>query len=221
MKNNITIESLQNALAAANVAYVARKGETANINKTGINPDIAGAAKLVAALTAPQLARINELVPNLPAAIKDATSTKKPLRTLQALLFSITGDGNFIKGSARTFFLEYLGLALAGAKTRDGLAYSATGKGNESTSDEVKVSQVKKIQKAFGAVGVSTEATQNSVAFSKGGIAEALGVARKDSRKGMPIVDLNAPVTIALDETIKTMTDGKIALIVAQATGKE
>jgi hypothetical protein len=74
--------------------------------------------------------------------------------------------------------------------------------------------------KAFGQVGVSTESTQNSVSFSAGGIAATLGVATKDKRSGMPSINLDNKVAQALDNIVKGMTDGKLALLVAQATGK-
>ena len=215
-------ETLKAALINANAAYVTRKGNAANLNKSGINPDIAKALGIVSKITAAQLDAIEALdvSGNLIKGLTDATNTKKPMRTLQAVLFAVTGSGDYLKGSARTFILEFCGLAIAGAKTRASLAYCATGKGDENTSDSVKTTKARAIMKAFGQVGVSTESTQNSVAFSAGGIAATLGVATKDKRTGMPTINLDNKVAQALDNIVKGMTDGKLALLVAQATGK-
>lgn len=218
MKNAII-----NALTAANVSYIARTpAEKQNLTKTGIQKDIARAMGIANNISDAQASAIKalEVEDRIMSGINGATNTKKPMRTLEAVLFSITGDGRFLKGSAKTFILEFCGLVIAQPKTRAGLAFCATGKGNESTSDEVKVSQARKIIKAFGEIGVSTESTQNSVSFSKGGIADVLGIARKDSRTGLPVVNLENKVAQKLDEIVKGMTDGKLALLVAQSKGK-
>ena len=214
-------DTLKNALVAANAAYIARTPD-AKLNKSGIQNDIAKALGIVAKMTPAQIEAIEalEVGDSIIKGLTDATNTKKPMRTLQAVLFAVTGSGDYLKGSARTFILEFCGLAIAGAKTRAGLAYCATGKGDESTSDNVKTQKARAIMKAFGQVGVSTESTQNSVSFSAGGIAATLGVATKDKRSGMPSVNLDNKVAQALDNIVKGMTDGKLALLVAQATGK-
>lgn len=214
-------ETLKNALVAANASYVART-PAAKLNKAGLQNDIAKALAIVAKMTPAQIEAIEalEVGDSIIKGLTDATNTKKPMRTLQAVLFAVTGSGDYLKGSARTFILEFCGLAIAGAKTRAGLAYCATGKGDENTSDSVKTQKARAIMKAFGQVGVSTESTQNSVAFSQGGIAATLGVATKDKRTGMPTINLDNKVAQALDNIVKGMTDGKLALLVAQATGK-
>lgn len=219
---NLNIETVKSALFAANAAYKARKGESANLNKSGINPDIAKALTIAGKVAPAQWVAIEALDvgESIIKGLTDATNTKKPMRTLQAVLFALTGSGEYLKGSARTFILEFCGLAIAGAKTRAGLAFCATGKGNESTSDEVKIQKARAIMRAFGQVGVSTESTQNSVAFSAGGIAATLGVAVKGRRSGMPEINLENKVAQALDNIVKGMSDGKLALLVAQATGK-
>lgn len=207
---------------SANAAYVARAGETANLNKAGINPDLSKALAIVEALAEGQEQAIKALgiESRLIEGIKQSTNTKKPMRIMQALGFTVSGDGKFLKGSARTFLLEFCGLVIAGAKSRDALAYCATGKGNENTSDTVKVGQARKIMQAFGKVSAQSEQTQNSVSFSKGGIADTLGIAHKEKRTGLPVVDLSNAVAQKLDDMVRTMTDGKLALIVAQSSGK-
>ena len=218
----LNIETVKTALIAANAAYVARKGEKANVNKSGINPDLAKALSIAGKVAPAQWAAIEALDvgDSIIKGLQDATNTKKPMRPLQAGVFALTGSGEYLKGSARTFILEFCGLAIAGAKTRAGLAFCATGKGNEHTSDEVKIQKARAIMRAFGQVGVSTESTQNSVAFSAGGIAATLGVAHKGKRSGMPEINLENKVAQALDKIVTGMSDGKLALLVAQATGK-
>lgn len=223
MKNaKFSQTSIVTALNSANSAYIARKGASANLNKSGFNPDINKALQIVALITDAQIKAISalEIDAQIIAGLKDATNTKKPMRTLQALMFTITGNGAYLKGSARTFLIEFCALVIAGAKTRSALAYSATGKGDDSTSDEINVTKARMINRAFGAIGVSTEQTQNSVSFSKGGIAETLGIARKTARQDMPVIDLSNKVAQALNAMVAGMTDSKINLIVAQASGK-
>ena len=215
----LNIETVKTAIIAANAAYVARKGEKANVNKAGVNPDLAKALTIAGKVAPAQWAAIEalDISEQFVKGLQDASNTKKPMRTLQAVLFALTGSGEYLKGSARTFILEFCGLAIAGAKTRAGLAFCATGKGNEHTSDEVRIQKARAIMRAFGQVGVSTESTQNSVSFSKGGIAEVLGVAIKGKRSGMPEINLENKVAQALDKIVNGMTDGKLALLVAQA----
>lgn len=216
--------AIKNAVVAANALYIAREGANAKLNKAGINPSLSTALDVVEKFTDAQCEAIKNLgiESRLIDHIKSASNVKKPVRTLQALAFIVTGNGAFLQASARTFLLEYCGLVTGEVKTRDALAFVATGKGNDMTSDRVKVSQARKIRTAFGAVSVSSEQTQNSVSFSKGGIGEALGLTEKEKRNGLPNVHKteNNPVALALDSIIKTMTDGKLALIVAQSTGK-
>lgn len=220
--SSLTIATITNSLTSAHTAYLARKGEKANTGKTGINPDFAKAFKIASGITDAQLSVINDFGINdsIINGLRDATNSKKPMRTLQALLYVVTGDGQYLRGSAKTFMLEFCGLTLAGAKTRSALAFSATGRGNENTSDEIKIAKARAIMKKLSTIGVSSESTQNSVAFSKGGIAEVLGVARKDSRTGMPVVNLDNKVAVKLDAIIRDMTDGKLELLVSQASGK-
>lgn len=218
----VTIETVRAALTAANAAYIARTPEAdRNMNKAGtMQKDIAQAWEIAGKVSAPVWGGIDALgiADQLIKGIESATNTKKPMRILQAVLFAQTTDGRYLKGSAKTFLLQFCALAAGGAKTRSALFFAATGKGNESTSDEISVTKARLILKRFGGIGEGSESTQNSVSFSKGGIAETLGVAIKDKRTGMPAINLDNKVAQALDNIVKGMTDGKLALIHAQAT---
>ncbi len=211
-----------NAVMSANAQYITRKGATANLNKSGINPDLQKALDIVRDIPDGQFVAIKklEIETRLIDGIKSATNTKKPMRIMQALLFTISGNGVFLKSSAKTFILEFCGLVIGNAKTREALAFSATGKGNENTSDEIRIAKARAIQKAFGLISAQSEQTQNSVSFSAGGIADTLGIATKEKRTGMPVVNLDNKVAQALDAMISAMTDSKLQLIVAQSTGK-
>ena len=82
--------------------------------------------------------------------------------------------------------LQALSAAYAGATTRDAVMFAATGKGNESTSDEVKgIALVRKLQKVLPTVATGTESTQNSRSFGAQGFARALdiGYMQKDAHK--------------------------------------
>lgn len=222
-KPALSVAMLHSAITHANAQYKTRKGASANIDKSGYNPDLAKAYKIAANLNEAQLIAICELeiAEKLVAGLKDASNTKKPMRTLQAIMFTLTGSGSHLKGSAKTFLLEYCGLVVAGAKNRAGLRFCATGKGDDNTSDEVfSTAKARKLLNAFGAVSVASESTQNSVSFSKGGIAETLGLTKKDSRTGLPTVNPESKVTVALNAIIEKLTDSQISLIVAQASGK-
>lgn len=220
----LTIAMLHSAIARANESYKTRKGLSANINKSGFNPDLAKAHKIVSGLTQAQIDEIVLLsvADKVVAGFSDASNTKKPMRIIQALLFTLTGSGSYLKGSAKTFLLEFCGLVVAGAKTRKGLAFCATAKGDSSTSDEVfSTAKAHQIMKAFGKIGIVTEQTQNSVSFSKGGIADTLGVAKKDSRTGLPVVNLESPIVAKLNEIVSKLTDNSIQLLVAQASQRD
>ncbi len=217
----LTVAMLNNALAVANESYKKKHGSRANLNKSGYNPDFAKAQKIVSSISESQLAEFVklEVSEKLVSSLNDASNTKKPMRILQALLFTVTGSGSFLKGSAKTFLLEFCGLVIAGAKNRAGLAFCATGQGSGHTSDEVySTAKARQLMKMFGQVKVNTEKTQNSVSFSKGGIADTLGVAKKDSRTGLPVVNLENAVAVRLNSLIEKLSDNSIALIVAQAS---
>lgn len=218
----ITIENIKTAIAAANAAYIARTPEAdRNMIKGGdMQKDLAQAWAIASKVDNHVWGGIDAMGvgAQIIEGIKGATNTKKPMRILQAALFAQTTDGRYLKGSAKTFLLQFCALAACGAKTRSSLFFAATGKGDESTSDEISVSKSKLILRKFGGIGEGSESTQNSVSFSKGGIAETLGVAVKDKRTGMPAINLDNKVAQALDAIVKGMTDGKLALIHAQAT---
>jgi hypothetical protein len=217
-----TIAALQKAVTTANENYKKKHALKANLNKNGFNPDLAKAHKIVSGMTETQLQEIEKLqvAETILASLQDATNTKKPMRILQAALFTVTGSGQYLKGSAKTFLLEFCGLVVAGAKTRKALAMCATGVGFNGDSDEMRsTAKARELIKAFGVkTKPASEQTQNSVSFSNGGIAATLGVAKKDTRTGLPVVNLESPVVVKLNDIVSKLSDSSLQLLVAQAS---
>ena len=211
---------LQNALIAANAAYVTRKGASAKVNASGVQDDIATALVTCGKFSDANVTALSSVC-DLPAAlamIGQATNVKKALRALDLLALIAFDDIKFCRASAKVFVVEYAGLLTAGVKTRSGLRFIATGAGNESTSDEVKVTQARKLRTALGATSASSVQTQESVSWSKGGLGEIVGaiVPGSGARGKKPEIVESAPIVQALDAWFSKLTDGKIALI-AQA----
>lgn len=182
------------ALVAANATYVARTGSAAKVNASGVQPDIAHAIKTVEAFTAPQWDALNALGVSdaVNKGIKGASNVKVCKRIAQVLGFIATGDARYIKGSARTFLIDVAALHLAGAKSRDAMRYASTGKGNESTSDEINVSVARGLHR-LGCTAPASEATQYSVSFAANGMGAILGVATKTGRGALPVVNVESP----------------------------
>lgn len=213
---------LQQALIAANSAYIARKGSAAKLNAAGVQDDIASALITCGRFSDANVSALAAIC-DLPAALRmigQATNVKKALRALDLLALLAFDDLKFCRASAKVFVVEYAGLLTAGVKTRSGLRFVATGKGNENTSDEVKVTQAGKLRKALGATSESSVLTQESVSWSKGGLGEIVGaiVAGSGARGKKPEIIEEAPIVKALDNWFSKLTDGKIALI---AQGKK
>lgn len=207
--------------ARANSAYVARGGNNLN-PKTGLNPDIEKGMRYAQSLTAPQLETLAKLgcdwgqVAN---GIATATNIKKAMRAPLLLKFIVTGDGAALQGSAQTALLGFCALMI-GAKNRNGLNFTVTGKGDENTSDSVSLQRARAVQQAFGKVGASTAPTQLSVAFSVGGLLPMLGLCAP-MPKGAPLPEIaDSKLAKALVMLISQASDSKIELWAAQSASK-
>lgn len=224
--SKLTIAMLEQSLKVANEAYIKRNGDDAVLNpKTGIQKDIERAYGFARSMSQAQLDEIVKLQAHtrLLEGLKDASSSKKPMRVLQALLFILTGSGKYLTGSSKTFLLAYCGLIFAGAKTKDGMRFCVTGKGDEHTSDQVfSTAKATKIRNAFGAVSEASYKTQKSVSFGgKGGdIASSLGLAKTTRDLPDPIPNLDNPLCARLQHWVNTVTDQQLELVVAQAKVK-
>lgn len=216
---------MKNALLAANALYVSRKGASANLNKDGVNPDIAAAVSTLESLNDAAIQRIAEVcdIASAFSQIAQASNIKKALRALDTLALLATDDLRYCRASAKVFMVEYAGLLSAGVKTREGLRYVATGSGNENTSDAVKIAQARKLYTALGKTALNSIQTQESVSWSKGGLGEILGaiVPGSGARGKKPEIIEAAPIVKALNAWFSRLTDGKIALIAEQGKGKK
>lgn len=174
-----TIEQINNAFIAANRAYVARNGANAKLGKTGMQNDIAAGLSVFSQFTNEQIKTLASYGidwANVSKGIASATNVKIARRLPQFLGFIVSaGDARYLQGSAKTALLEYCALH-AGARSKDALRFASTGKGNESTSDEISVQRARAVLKAFGSVKPSSRETQASVSFSKGGLLDILGM---------------------------------------------
>lgn len=215
---NVIIASLN----SANVAYVARKG--LNLNKDGMNPDIASAISTISALSDATIASFSKSCDISVAMqrISAASNIKKALRAIDVLTLLATDDLKYCRASAKVFIIEYAGLLTAGVKTRSGLQFVATGKGDENTSDSVSVQKAGKLRAALGATARNSVQTQESVSWSKGGLGEILQaiVPGTGARGKMPEIVIDAQIHVALDSWFKKLTDSKISLIAKQNGGK-
>lgn len=214
---------MMNALVAANAAYIARNAKPV-LNDAGIQKDIAGAMVTVNRFSEENITALSECC-DLKEALRligQSTNVKKALRAIDVLALLAFDNLNYMRSSAKVFVIEYAGLYIAEPKTRNGLRFIATGKGNENTSDEVKVTQAGKLRKALGATSESSVLTQESVSWSKGGLGEILGaiVPGTGARGKKPEIVENAPILTAFDKWFSKLTDGKIALI-AQMSKKK
>lgn len=222
--NVLTVNELKQALVNANALYLARckqDGKAPKLNAQGMSSDIQTAYKLVSGMTEAHLKEVAQMGLNdtFLNCLKDASNIKKTKRIAQALLFALTGNGNYLQMSAKAWFLGYVGLVACGVKTVEGLKYCISGKGDSNTSDQLtSTEKANKILKKFGGgLGKGSTDTCYSVAFSEGGIATALQCAKKDSRTGLPTANPESPVIQKLDAIINKATDGYIELLVAQA----
>lgn len=218
-----TRQDITAAFVNANAAYVSRNGEKAQVNeKTGFNDSIYTGYQTALKMTDAQLHAVTEGLgltwEQVAQAIAGASNVKKAMRIPQFLLFCVTGDGNALRGSAKTAFLAFASL-MCEAKTRAGITFGVTGKGNEHTSDAIRgYENARKIIAKMGGVDSASAPTQISVAMSKGGILPALGVCEA-MPKGAPAPAINPESKLAqtLATVISAMRDGSIDLLAEQA----
>jgi hypothetical protein len=114
--------------------------------------------------------------------ILDGIASRMPVKAIMRMgeMFDRMRSG---RGSDRTTLLATSG-ALIGATSRSAVYFAVSGKGDENTSDHVRdVETVRKLQKVFGRVGVTTVATQLSRSFGKNGFAHVLGMGHFEKQK--------------------------------------
>jgi hypothetical protein len=216
----LTIAQLHQALMNANQLYIARN-KSPVLNKNGIHESISAAYTALKGMTDVHLREVAEMGLNdtVLRCLSDASNIKKTKRICQSLMFTLTGNGQYLQMSAKGWFLGYVGgIVAGGAKNKQGIKYAMGAQGDEHTSDQLKsVDKANRIMRAFEKLGKGSVNTCFSVTFSKGGIAEALQCAMKDSRYSDPIPNPDSPIIKKLDAIVSKATDGYIELIAAQA----
>ena len=169
------------AIAQANQRWAQKENITGGI----ISPDLQRALKFIdAGVTAHAVALMTEeKSPAFFALVAQSLGNKAIMRCCE--FFACLSSKNYKMLDGVTA-LEALSCAYAGATTRSAISFAATGKGNESTSDEVQgLALVRKLQKVLPTVASSTESTQNSRSFGANGFCRALeiGFMQRDAHK--------------------------------------
>ena len=207
--------AVQGAFDTANRAYVARNTGRAVLNKSGMQPDIAAGLAVFKGFTPAQfdaLASYGIDWASVAQGIAGASNVKIARRLPQFLGFIVTGgDARYLQGSAKTALLEYCALH-AGACTKDALRFASTGRGNESTSDEISVSRARAVMRAFGTVKASSRETQASVTFSRGGILDILGMVSPWAKGATMPVLIDCKIGRALGAMLAGLSDSQIEL---------
>lgn len=221
------INAIERAFNSANIAWAKRparptdKGEVTELKARILagsgefQADIYAGLKTFKSFTPAHMQGLEQLGVNwekVAKGLQDATNVKIARRLPQFLLFIMTQDSKLLQGSALTGLLEFCGLAI-GAKTKEALFFASTGKGNENTSDVINVSRARAIRNAFGEVDTSSRGTQASVAFSKGGMLDILGIvtpwAKGQGEDKMPAI-VDCGLSRALCYLIENTTDTKL-----------
>jgi hypothetical protein len=214
-KNMQTInrEMLASLVIKGNSAYLARTPEAQrNLNKAGIQKDCATALETVSNMSEAHFTQLNALAlgPDAVAGLDRlaVASNVKTIKRAAQVLASLAGMG-VPGGSGRTLFLAVGAVAVAGCKTRDGLQFAVTGKGNENTSDGINLTVARKLQR-IGITSPASYATQYSVCFAPGAMGEVFGIGRKGKKGEMPEVNPQSPFARAILSRIASLTDIEI-----------
>ncbi len=206
-----------NAFTAANKGYIARNGAKAKLAANGFQDDVSAGLKTFNEMTIPQMqklasygidwARVGDYIAN-------CSNVKIARRSAQLPLFVMTGDPKYCTGSTKTAFLIYCALH-ANAKTKDALRFAATGKGNESTSDEISVQRARAVLRAFGAVNGSSYDTQASVSAKDGGLLDMFGLITPWAKGDRMPEIIDCTFGRAIGAFLEGLTDGQIELFAA------
>lgn len=173
MKNALTLEMLNAAIATAEARYLASAPTDKAGNPLTSSADLRKARKFVDDKV---IAYVGNKVDAdaLCKAIAETMPVKATMRMCE--FFSACSAGNYQQLDAVTV-LSILSAVNAGASARDAVTFAVTGKGDDSTSDIVKnTALVRKLQSVCAKVGVTTAPTQLSRSFGVNGFCRALGI---------------------------------------------
>lgn len=210
MTTKLSRDTIAPFILAADAGYKARTlPAMQNLAKNGMQEDCARALETLDSITPAQWAHLETLKLGDDAVaglerIARATNTKVPLRAAGLLAF--LAGGAVPPASARTFCLAVGAVLAADCKTRDGLQWAVTRKGNENTSDGINVAVAGKLQK----IGITSPAsfdTQFSVSFSPDGLGSVFGLGIKGKKNEMPTINGNAPFARAIMSRLAALTE--------------
>lgn len=225
MNENFLSQVLE-ALNAQNDAYIKREPSPV-LNKKGINPAIASGMKLWAKMSDATRAAIEKGAQrcnvDLIAGMRDATNVYVAKRCASLSDF-VWGSGDIAAlargGSAKTAVLECCAVAV-GKQSRAAVFYAATYVKREGSDEVSNPAFMRKLHKlSGGAVKVGTESTQNSVTFSKGGLAEIFGMVTRTGRGDTTVYTVNEESLALRDliDRINRTSEGAIEIAVTKGT---
>jgi hypothetical protein len=188
-QNLFNVETVSAAIARANARWAQEWGHTEGTKCDSLETAQKYVTADVVTYAAGMLADGSINASDVLGQISDRLPVKATMRMLEMFERMYRG-----KGSDRTTLLAVCG-ALMGATSRNAVHFAVTGKGDENTSDHVKnTARVRKLQKLFGLVGVTTVSTQLSRSFGKNGFCNILGmgVFEKGAKGTDPQLKVNA-----------------------------
>jgi len=215
----LSLSTMSAALEKAQARYLAGNPTDKAGNALTSSADIRKGAKFLDEIVIAHFAGMLEQSGIDAGVVLQSIETTLPMKAIMRMceFAHALSAGDYRKLDATTV-LTILACGQAGARTRDAITFAVTGKGNESTSDEVRdIEQVRRLQKLFPKVGSGTEPTQVSRSFGKNGFCGALGIGKfehdeKANARTLKVNKGNAfyktvknMVSKASDATLKTM----------------
>lgn len=216
----LTIEAVHRALVKGNERYVRDNGYEAGT----VSPDLHKASKFIDDTVIAYAAKLAAQSKLDQQSIIDAIANVLPVKASMRMLefWACLAAKNYQRLDAVTA-LEILSAAYAGATSRDAVRFAATGKGNESTSDEVPgIETVRKLQRVMRKVSTGTEGTQNSRSFGKAGFCRILGMGsmqRDEHGTNRLIVNVGNAYVQAVKRMVEQASEGTLKL--ARGTTKD
>jgi hypothetical protein len=208
-----TLENVMLSIRRANDRWAAKTGEVGECEDLKTARKFWDDALCVFAVSMLKRARIDELT--FLSTIADKMGVKAVKRVSE--FFACLHAKDYTKLDGVTA-LSLLSAIHAGATSRSALVFASTGKGDESTSENVaNVELVRKLQKTLKKVGTTTEATQNSRSFGANGFCVylSMGAMVKVAGKTEKQLEVNAksPFIAAIAKMVEQASPETLALV--------
>jgi hypothetical protein len=218
----LTLNMLAGAIGEAEKRYLSTSPRDKGGNLLTSSADLRKGRKFLTAENVQTAARLLTDAGIDAQALCDRIAKSQPVKATMRMceFFNALHSGDYKLLDATTV-LTILANVRAGAKTRDAIAFSVTGRGDDNTSDQVRsVERIKRLQKLFPKVGAGTEPTQVSRSFGERGFAGDLGIGRFErDAHGQRMLKVNGSnpfyklvaklVDKASDATLRTMKGTK------------